>query len=234
MKKWTVLALALIICLSLCACGSGDNQQPSNSVSVPISTVNEEQAGLLEDENLIAFTAQHFDLSQYSDALTNLDGIMDTSFSIVQVDDVELSFGMSFDEVKALGITPDNNSVADINPYNTIRKERFSTATNKGVSLGFIGEGPIKTHGRLVIVGTYPYEDGDALATISVDNLTIGMSMEDAINIYGLPDYIKKGVMGNEIALEMGYYSKDGNQKLEIYISPTSAAVVGIQAQAAA
>ena len=233
MKKWIALLLALVMCLALCACGGGDNaaQQGDAAEAAPVTQgakATDAQAAILEDDGLIALAERTFDLTQYSDSLTILDGIMDMTFTTVKVDGVELEYGMSFGDVLALGFRPDDPALGDANPRNTIKVAAFKTEDGKAVSLGFYGDGAIKNVGKLVIIGTYPYAASDAVAEVSVDDLTVGMTVDDLMQVYGAPDYLKKGVMGDELAIEMGYYSEDGNQKLKAYLG-LDGTLVGFQ-----
>lgn len=234
MKRWISMLLALMMCLALCACGAKDSGASSGAeeASGQMSDASEAQAALLEKEDIVALAERYFDLSQYSEELTVLDGIMDLELGEVLVDGEPLSFGMSYDEVTALGFRPEETGFEDINPWNTIRSGQFKTPDGKLVSLGFMGEGAIKTHGKLVTIGTYAFEsDAGKLAEISIDDLTVGMPVTDAKAVCGDPDYMQKGAMGGGTALMMGYFSEDGNQKLKVYIDPANAAVVGIEAQ---
>ena len=245
MKKWIALLLAALMCLSLCACGGSSDSQSSDQKDepstesaetkendAPKSKASDAQAAEFEDEAVLALAEQYLDFEHYSEKLTILDGVMDLTIKTVKVEDATIPFGASLEDLAGEEITPADSAYGNTDPNDTIRVAEFKTASGKSVSIGFYGDGAIKTTGRLTNIGTYAFGSSpDSVASVSVDRITIGTSIADVIAEYGEPDHMKQSFMLNEQVLQMEYYDTDGNQKLFVYVSPASAGVIGLTAQ---
>ena len=253
MKKQIALLLTLMLCLALCACG-GRDVGDSKTASAPTAAPQNEEAAApdsaadaetypieevmakmeenIPNQEVRDLAAKYLDLTHYENGVLNRSAFLDHVVASVKVDGVTVDFGISYAELLALGIEPQDEGYPDMEGAGIPQSGRFLSADGNVFEIGiYADEGVLLRDGSLSYVGSSIFGDTDA--AIDLEGITYGTSFADVLRILGDPSALSLGSMygkgyDGEQGLALEFDTKDGSTYITIVIDPATETVGGI------
>ena len=220
MKRVLCTILALIMVLSLCACGSGEEAETTAATEVQETATATEATQSAEtvdpNETPEEKVARLFDVARYEDEVY-IDEFMHESLpNEMQAYGKTLTFGKSFDETMAVGLTVWYDHDANVGDsafelhYEDIR---CKDEEGRPLSVGFTGEPgeKIGDTGVLYAVSLDTYENEEAFS-FAIGQTTEKSTLDELVETWGQPCGL--GVYTDGY-VELEYITTDRSASLE-------------------